>query len=72
MIYIVPQVISEIGYGVFDNGFKTYESLEECIFQIKLLNKQGWDGDYYKGPKLPLGYYIDSVENNYNLILHEI
>ena len=53
MIYIVPQVISEIGYGVFDNGFKTYESLEE------------WHDSYKKRFREIEKYTINNIETIY-------
>ena len=67
ILYAVPWIEVEFGWGSRPEGFKVFDSLEECIKNTK---ERFADGDYgtgYFGPVSPLCYYEtpDEIEGPY-------
>jgi hypothetical protein len=57
IIYAVPWIEVEYGWGDRPEGYKVFNTLEECITSTKeSSNKGNYNGGYF-GPARPLGYY---------------
>lgn len=67
VLYAVPWIDVEYGWGSKPDGFKIFDDLEECI---KSTNESSEKGNYeggYLGPERPLIYYEipkNSVDNS--------
>lgn len=56
-LFAVPWIEVEYGWGDRPEGFKVFETEEECIKQTNLDSADGnYDGGYF-GPVRPLCYY---------------
>lgn len=58
-IFAVPWIEIEYGWGEKPEGFRIYETLEECIKDTKLKSETGnyASGSGYFGPERPLRYF---------------
>ena len=57
VLYAVPWIEIEYGWGSRDEGYKVYDSLDECISNTKSRSEDGNYEDGYFGPYRPLVYY---------------
>jgi hypothetical protein len=57
ILFAVPYLEIEYGWGERDYSYKVYDNLEECIKATKEASDTGnYEGGYY-GPQRPLHYY---------------
>lgn len=58
-LFAVPWIEVEYGWGDRPEGYRIYETLEECIADTRLKNETGnyKSGNGYFGPEVPLHYY---------------
>lgn len=57
VLFAVPYLEIEYGWGERDHDYKVYDNLEECIEATKKASANGnYPGGYY-GPERPLHYY---------------
>lgn len=66
VLYAVPWIEIEYGWGSRPEGYKLFESLEECKKQTAIDSEVGnySGGGGYCGPERPLHYYETTHEIN--------
>ena len=67
IIYAVPWIEVEFGFGQRDEGHKLFVDLAECIASSKESSRTGCSNGGYIGPERPLHYYevpFDVLEKN--------
>lgn len=62
VLYAVPWIEVEFGWGERPEGFKVYDNLLQCIEETKKSSEDGNYTDGYFGPTRPLSYYETNDE----------
>lgn len=73
-LFAVPWIEVEYGWGDRPEGYKVFESEEECIKQTKEDSFKGnYEGGYF-GPVRPLYYYEtpDEIEGTFPCFVKEL
>lgn len=74
ILYAVPQIEVEYGWGDRPEGFKVFESLEDCIQSTKESSEKGNYPGGYMGPVRPLHYYevVDEISGPFPCLVNTI
>lgn len=76
ILYAVPWIEVEYGWGERPEGYKIFDNLEECISSTKESSKTGnyESGGGYCGPERPLYYYetTDQIEGSFPKFIKNI
>ena len=57
ILYIVPWVDVEFGWGSKPDGYRVYKNFDEMVTHTKESSKTGLSNGGYYGPEKPLSYY---------------
>lgn len=74
VLYAVPWIEIEYGWGDRPEGFKVYDNLEDCIDDSRLKTGTGnYEGGYF-GPVRPLHYYetVDDIQGEFPLFVNNL
>lgn len=73
-LYAVPWIEIEYGWGSRPEGYKVYETLEECVEETKLKSEDGGYESGYFGPERPLCYYetLDEIQGPFPKFVDKI
>ena len=72
VLFAVPWI--EVEFGQRPEGFKVYDSLNECVEDTKVKSRTGcYDGGYF-GPERPLRYYEtpDEISGQFPTFVNEL
>lgn len=73
-LFAVPWIEVEYGWGDRPEGYKVFDSLEECLSSSKKSSAEGnYEGGYF-GPLRPMYYYEtpDEIEGPFPKFVDEI